>query len=103
MGIPVIYQQPRPGPKLPKGESYLTIGWKQVHNRQFFLVSHLILNQIWVTSKQYKKLPYTFTYLIAFFLLADVRRIPSVYDNLDLRRLCLGFEHNWNAGDHLSE
>ncbi len=26
----VIYQQPRPGPKLPKGESYLTIGWKQV-------------------------------------------------------------------------
>jgi len=26
----VVYQQPRPGPKLPKGESYLTIGWKQV-------------------------------------------------------------------------
>ncbi|KAI0039198.1 MFS general substrate transporter [Auriscalpium vulgare] len=50
-----IYQQPRPGPKLPKGESYLTIGWKQ----------------IWVALKQYKKLPYTFTYLVAFFLLAD--------------------------------
>ncbi|KAI0249986.1 MFS general substrate transporter [Lactifluus subvellereus] len=50
-----IYQQPRPGPKLPKGESYLTIGWKQ----------------IWVALKQYKKLPYTFTYLFAFFLLAD--------------------------------
>ena len=27
---PVIFQQPRPGPPLPKGESYLTIGWKQV-------------------------------------------------------------------------
>ena len=27
---PVIFQQPRPGPKLQKGESYLTIGWKQV-------------------------------------------------------------------------
>ncbi|KAH9062325.1 MFS general substrate transporter [Lactarius vividus] len=50
-----IYQQPRPGPKLPRGESYLTIGWKQ----------------IWVALKQYKKLPYTFTYLFAFFLLAD--------------------------------
>lgn len=30
-GVPlVVYQQPRPGPKLSKGESYLTIGWKQV-------------------------------------------------------------------------
>jgi hypothetical protein len=26
----VIFQEPRPGPKLPKGEHYLTIGWKQV-------------------------------------------------------------------------
>ena len=26
----VIYQSPRPGPPLPRGESYLTIGWKQV-------------------------------------------------------------------------
>ena len=26
----VLFQQPRPGPNLPKGESYLTIGWKQV-------------------------------------------------------------------------
>ncbi|GJJ14218.1 hypothetical protein Clacol_008480 [Clathrus columnatus] len=52
---PVIFQQRRPGPKLPKGESYLTIGWKQ----------------IWEAFKQYKKLPYTFIYLFAFFLLAD--------------------------------
>jgi hypothetical protein len=29
--------------------------------------------QIWTTTKQYKKLPYTFTYLFSFFLLADVR------------------------------
>ncbi|KAH0588233.1 hypothetical protein H2248_006945 [Termitomyces sp. 'cryptogamus'] len=50
-----IFQQPRPGPPLPKGESYLTIGWKQ----------------IWLAIKQYKKLPYTFVYLFAFFLLAD--------------------------------
>ncbi|KAJ3485207.1 hypothetical protein NLI96_g5125 [Meripilus lineatus] len=27
--------------------------------------------QIWIALKQYKKLPYTFTYLFAFFLLAD--------------------------------
>ncbi|KAF8958500.1 MFS general substrate transporter [Flammula alnicola] len=42
-------------PPLPKGEYYITIGWKQ----------------IWAASKQYKKLPYTFIYLFAFFLLAD--------------------------------
>lgn len=32
-------------------------------------LSHL---QIWIAIKQYKKLPYTFTYLFSFFLLADV-------------------------------
>ncbi|KAL4081450.1 autophagy-related protein 22-like protein [Scleroderma yunnanense] len=50
-----IYQLPRPGPPLPKGEHYFTIGWKQ----------------IWAVLKTYKHLPYTFTYLLAFFLLAD--------------------------------
>jgi len=50
-----IYQQPRPGPNLPKGESYLTIGWKQIG----------------VALKQYKKIPHTFIYLFAYFLLAD--------------------------------
>ncbi|KZT05596.1 MFS general substrate transporter [Laetiporus sulphureus 93-53] len=50
-----IFQQPRPGPALPKGEHYLTIGWKQ----------------IWIALKQYKKLPYTFIYLFSFFLLSD--------------------------------
>ncbi|KAH9018896.1 MFS general substrate transporter [Lactarius pseudohatsudake] len=50
-----IFQQPRAGPKLPKGESYLTIGWKQ----------------IFVALKQYKKLPNTFVYLFSFFLISD--------------------------------
>ncbi|KIM52630.1 hypothetical protein SCLCIDRAFT_1223571 [Scleroderma citrinum Foug A] len=50
-----IYQLPRPGPPLPKGEHYLTIGWKQ----------------IWAALKTYQHLPYTFVYLFAFFLLAD--------------------------------
>ncbi|KAJ7872080.1 autophagy-related protein 22-like protein [Mycena leptocephala] len=50
-----IFQQPRPGPPLPKGERYITIGWKQ----------------IWAACKQYKQLPYTFIYLFSFFLLAD--------------------------------
>lgn len=50
-----IYQLPRPGPPLPKGEHYFTIGWKQ----------------IWATVKTYKHLPYTFVYLVAYFLLAD--------------------------------
>ncbi|KAL4081451.1 autophagy-related protein 22-like protein [Scleroderma yunnanense] len=50
-----IYQLPRPGPPLPKGEYYFTIGWKQ----------------IWAALKTYKDLPYTFLYLFAIFLLAD--------------------------------
>ncbi|KAI6135172.1 MFS general substrate transporter [Pisolithus thermaeus] len=50
-----IYQLPRPGPPLPKGEHYFTIGWKQ----------------IWAAMKTYKHLPYTFVYLVAYFLLAD--------------------------------
>jgi len=50
-----IYQQPRPGPKLPEGSNYLTIGWKQV----------------WLALKEIRHLPQTFTYLVAFFLLAD--------------------------------
>ncbi|KAH8987572.1 MFS general substrate transporter, partial [Lactarius hatsudake] len=50
-----IFQQPRPGPKLPKGESYLTIGWKQ----------------IFVALRQYKKLPNTFVYLFSIFPISD--------------------------------
>jgi MFS-type transporter involved in bile tolerance (Atg22 family) len=50
-----IYQLPRPGPPLPKGENYLTIGWKQ----------------IWAALKTYKHLPNTFMFLFAFLLLAD--------------------------------
>ncbi|KAJ8584857.1 MFS general substrate transporter [Rhizopogon salebrosus TDB-379] len=50
-----IFQEPRPGPKLPKGEWYLTVGWKQ----------------IFAALKTYKRLPYTFVYLFSFFLLAD--------------------------------
>ncbi|KAG1873634.1 autophagy-related protein 22-like protein [Suillus subalutaceus] len=50
-----VFQEPRPGPELPKGEYYLTIGWKQ----------------IWAALKTYKHLPYTFVYLFSYFLLAD--------------------------------
>ncbi len=50
-----IFQQPRPGPKIPRGSNYLTIGWKQVY----------------LALKEIRHLPQTFTYLIAFFLLAD--------------------------------
>ncbi|KZT29497.1 hypothetical protein NEOLEDRAFT_1175178, partial [Neolentinus lepideus HHB14362 ss-1] len=50
-----IFQQPRPGPPLPKGEHYITIGWKQIA----------------LALRQYRRLPYTFVYLFAYFLLAD--------------------------------
>lgn len=62
-----IFQQPRPGPALPKGENYLTVGWKQ----------------IWLAVKQYKHLPYTFVYLFGFFLLSD-----TVNTNVALVSIC---------------
>jgi len=34
--------------------------------------------------KQYRKLPYTFIYLFAFFLLADVRGLLPEYDYMKL-------------------
>lgn len=50
-----LFQQPRPGPKIPKGSNYLTIGWKQV----------------FLAVREIRYLPQTFLYLIGFFLLAD--------------------------------
>ncbi|KDQ17237.1 hypothetical protein BOTBODRAFT_30053 [Botryobasidium botryosum FD-172 SS1] len=50
-----IFQQPRPGPPVPKGTSMLTFGSKQ----------------IWMALRQCKRLPNTFTYILAFFFLAD--------------------------------
>ncbi|KIJ31432.1 hypothetical protein M422DRAFT_266807 [Sphaerobolus stellatus SS14] len=52
-----------------KGESYLTIGWKQ----------------FWNAGQEYRKLPYTFIYLFAFFLLADIMMAeltPPGFDNM---------------------
>src|SRR4051812_1075068 len=50
-----IFQQKRPGPKLPRGSSYATIGWKQ----------------LWLALREIKHLPQTFIFLFAFFLLSD--------------------------------
>ncbi|KAF8261789.1 MFS general substrate transporter [Lactarius quietus] len=50
-----IFQQPRPGPKLPKGESYFLIG----------------LKQIFVASKECRKLPYTFGFIFSIFIISD--------------------------------
>jgi MFS-type transporter involved in bile tolerance (Atg22 family) len=50
-----LWEKKRPGPKLPKGDSYLTFGAKQT----------------WFAAKQAWKLKQTLFYLIAFFLLAD--------------------------------
>ena len=83
----VIFQQPRPGPPLPKGEHYVTIGWKQ----------------IWIAMKQYKKLPYTFIYLVAFFLLADVRRFHASRTMTFLSRRNAGSQYHRDAGFHMSE
>lgn len=50
-----LWEKKRPGPKLPKGDNYLTFGFKQT----------------WFTAKQVWTLKQTFFYLVAFFLLAD--------------------------------
>lgn len=50
-----LWEKKRPGPPLPKGDNYLTFGFKQTY----------------FAFKQCYKLKQTFMYLIAFFLLAD--------------------------------
>ncbi|KAF7166956.1 hypothetical protein CNMCM6106_002571 [Aspergillus hiratsukae] len=50
-----IFQQKRPGPKVPKGSNYATIGFKQ----------------IWLALREARSLPQTFLYFVAYFLLAD--------------------------------
>jgi MFS-type transporter involved in bile tolerance (Atg22 family) len=55
-GIPwFLWEKKRPGPRIPKGDNYVTFGLKQT----------------WFTIKQAWKLKQTFYYLVAFFLLAD--------------------------------
>ncbi|OJJ85516.1 uncharacterized protein ASPGLDRAFT_45489 [Aspergillus glaucus CBS 516.65] len=50
-----IFQQKRPGPKVPNGSNYFTIGFKQ----------------IWFALREVRSLPQTFVYFVAYFLLAD--------------------------------
>ncbi|KNG87691.1 autophagy-related protein Atg22B2 [Aspergillus nomiae NRRL 13137] len=50
-----IFQQKRPGPQVPEGSSYATIGFKQ----------------LWVALREVRSLPQTFLYFVAYFLLAD--------------------------------
>ncbi|CAG7923257.1 unnamed protein product [Penicillium olsonii] len=50
-----IFQQKRPGPKIPEGSSYATIGFKQ----------------IWLAIREIRSLSQTFLYFLAYFLLAD--------------------------------
>jgi len=50
-----IFQKPRPGPPLPKGKHYLTLG----------------VTRMWEALRQYRRLPYTFIYLFGYFLMAD--------------------------------
>ncbi|RAL15394.1 uncharacterized protein BO97DRAFT_440807 [Aspergillus homomorphus CBS 101889] len=50
-----IFQQKRPGPRVPEGSSYATIGFKQ----------------IWLALRKVRALPQTFLYFVAYFLLAD--------------------------------
>ncbi|KAH9018890.1 MFS general substrate transporter [Lactarius pseudohatsudake] len=78
----VIFQQPRPGPKLPKGESYLAIG----------------LKQIFIAVKEHKKLPHTYAYVLSiFFIFGGVTSAPSVvtfwyvqrYWKIDIKTMCL--------------
>ncbi|KAJ8456567.1 hypothetical protein ONZ51_g12045 [Trametes cubensis] len=80
-----VFQQPRPGLPLPKGAHYVTIGWKQ----------------IWVALQQYKQLPYTFTFLMGVFLLADyamtnvVMILLPLWGLVGLRSSKFGYHNVW--------
>ena len=61
-------------------------------------LGQLTPNQIFVALKEYKRLPYTFVYLFAFFLLSDVGAVVLAYrDNADLVGDS-GFGHDSHAG-----
>lgn len=60
-----LFQQKRPGPKIPKGSSYATIGFKQ----------------IWLAIREIRSLPQTFLYFFAYFLLADGLNTTGKYDH----------------------
>lgn len=56
MAIPwAFFERDRVGPRLPAGESYFTIGLKQVY----------------YAVKECRKIPYTFLYLLSYFFLCD--------------------------------
>lgn len=50
-----LYEKRRPGPELPKGDNYLTFGFRQT----------------WFAAREAWHLRQTFAYLVAYFLLAD--------------------------------
>jgi len=50
-----LWEKKRPGPKIPKGDNYLTFGFRQT----------------WFALKEAWTIKQTFLYLVAFFLLAD--------------------------------
>lgn len=68
-----IFQQPRPGPKIPKGSSYTTIGFKQ----------------IWLAIREIRSLPQTFLYFFAYFLLADGLNTTGRFFLIDLLQIRL--------------
>lgn len=50
-----VFQQSRPGPKVPEGSNYASIGFKQLY----------------LALRESVTLPQTFVYFVAYFLLAD--------------------------------
>jgi hypothetical protein len=64
-----IFQQKRPGPKIPKGSNYATIGFKQ----------------IWLAIREVRALPQTFIYFVAYFLLADGLNTTGKITDLSLQ------------------
>jgi len=106
-GYLVIYQQPRPGPKLPKGESYLTIGWKQVIYLTFLLTRTLFLVD-WGCLETIQENPSHIHILIRLFpslrCLCYSHHIRICQCEVDI--FCQsrpGPEHDRYTGGHLSE
>ncbi|KAF9231904.1 hypothetical protein BU15DRAFT_67945, partial [Melanogaster broomeanus] len=115
----VIFQLPRPGPPLPKGEHYRTIGWKQLFART---TSSLLVTdsddgmvriweggeeggrplwclksaQIWAALKTYKPMPYPFVCIVAPFLFADgVNATDTLVGGVDFAP-ALGYHRHLN-------
>ena len=100
----MIFQEPQPGPLLPKGEHYFTIGWKQV--KPFFFYNSYLLIQDATDMACAQTIQETALHLRTPLRVLFVSRCMCTR-TLSFKTvtpyLCIGTEHNRDTGFNLSK